>query len=114
MTPHLRGAVHPKTAPLTPKRNAREPLKPEARLSLLLLRSIRRVRIRFARNRFLPFRRLRGFEFLIGSASAKDHRAASEENQTQVFHAHINNRRSPDFQQRYRFTELAKLWVTRG
>jgi len=78
---------------------------------LLLLRSIRRVRIRFARNRFLRLRRLRGFEFLIGSASAKDHRAASEENQTQVFHAHINNRRSPDFQQRYRFSELAKLWL---
>ena len=24
---------------------------------------------------------------------------------------HINNRRSPDFQHRYRFSELAKLWL---
>jgi hypothetical protein len=66
---------------------------------LLLLRGIRRVWVCFARNLFLRFRRLRGVEFFIGSAAAEDHRTAGEENQTDVFHAHINNRRSPDFQQ---------------
>ncbi len=66
-----------------------------------MLRGIRRVRVGFARNLLLRFRPLCGVGFFIGSATAEDHCAAGEENQTQAFHAHINNRRSPDFQQRY-------------
>ena len=80
---------------------SRSPLKPEARLGLLLLRSIGRVRVRFPRNLLLRFRRLRGLEFFIGSATAEHHRSAGEQNQTQGFHVRINNRRSLDFQQRY-------------
>src|SRR5438477_5853480 len=84
-------------------------LKSKARLGLLLLRSIWRVRVRFARNLVLRFRRLRGIEFFIRSATAKDDSSGSEENQTRIFHAPTNNRRSPDFQRRCWFSELAKL-----
>ena len=90
---------------------SRPPLKPKARLGLLLLRGIPRVRVRFARNCLLRFRRLTGGGFFIGSATAEDHRAASEKNQTDIFHAHINNRRASDFQQRYRFSGA---WRTSG
>jgi hypothetical protein len=90
---------------------SRPPLKPKARLGLLLLRGVRRVRVRFARNCLLRFRRLPGGGSFIGGATAEDHRAASEKNQTDAFHAHINNRRASDFQQRYRFSGA---WRTSG
>ena len=83
-------------------------LKAKARAGLLL--RFRRVRIHFARDLLLRFRRLLGIEIFIGSATAEDHRAADEENQTQAFHAHINNRRPSDFPAE--ILELAKLLVT--
>jgi hypothetical protein len=58
----------------------------------LLLRSIRRGRVRFARNFVLRFRRIGLIQLLIRSTSAEDHRPATEENERQVFHRHINNK----------------------
>lgn len=82
------------------------PLKPETRVGLLLCFPC--VRVRLASNLVLRFRRLPGVGSFISSATAEDHRAAGEENQTHVFHASINNKRSSDFQQRYWFSETGR------
>ena len=88
---HRLEAVHPNCRGANEVSSPTFGLKPETWLALLL-RSVRRVWISFAGNCLLRFRRLGVTVLLIGSASSKDHRRASEQNQTHVFHGHTNTK----------------------